>query len=455
MNSFFTYANGLVVVCLIFVILMVVGKLKTTKIVESIVKFLIAIMATASLAVLLMQTYNLDIGKLVKQTSLKLNIIDLGWTPAAIITRSSAYNLLVLLVMMIVNLILLRKHWTQTLDIDVFDIWHLSFVGLLAVYMGANIVVSLVFVIGLGILKFINSDLMKPTFNDLMKDQNSPMTSTHMNYLMNPIVMLLNDICTLIIPGIDKINFDSAKLNKAVGFWSSKFATGFFMGILIGLMGRINAKDTLGLAFLLGAFLELFNVIGSWLTSSLDPIIQVITDKLNQKAGTDVKFIGLDWAFLSSRPEVWSVANILAPCLIIEAFLLPGNHIIPLGGLIAMGITPSLLVITRGKVMRMIVIGIVEIPIFLWSSTLTAPFITSMFKNILLTNNNNIGLIGSATKEGPIEQLLAIMIGKSSSGDVKFIGMTVVALAVYLLLFYWYQRKMKQRNKAYVAESKN
>lgn len=116
------YANGLVIVCLILVALMIYGKLKVTKMVESIVKFLIAIMATTSLVVLLMQTYNPDIKQLVQQTTKSLNIIDLGWTPAAIITWSSAYNLLILLVMIIVNLILLRYHWTQTLDVDVFDI---------------------------------------------------------------------------------------------------------------------------------------------------------------------------------------------------------------------------------------------------------------------------------------------------------------------------------------------
>lgn len=116
------YANGLVIVCLILVALMIYGKLKVTKMVESVIKFLIAIMATTSLVVLLMQTYNPDIKQLVQQTTKSLNIIDLGWTPAAIITWSSAYNLLILLVMIIVNLILLRYHWTQTLDVDVFDI---------------------------------------------------------------------------------------------------------------------------------------------------------------------------------------------------------------------------------------------------------------------------------------------------------------------------------------------
>ena len=40
-------------------------------------------------------------------------------------------------------------------------------------------------------MKIINSDLMKPTFDDLLNaPSSSPMTSTHMNYMMNPIIMV-------------------------------------------------------------------------------------------------------------------------------------------------------------------------------------------------------------------------------------------------------------------------
>jgi len=448
----FTYGNGMFLLTLILIVIMFLKHQKVSVIVETISKFIISIMATVALIVSLASTYNQDITKFSSNLGLNLNIIDLGWAPAAIVTWSSIFNLVVLVIMGLINLIMIHFGKTQTLDIDIFDIWHLSFVGLLAIYMGANIFISLVFVIVLGILKLINSDLMKPTFNDLMNDKNSPMTSTHMNYLMNPVVMLLNKICDILFPWLDKVQINSSKFNKAVGFWSSKFATGFFVGIFIGLIGQISMKNTLNLGFQIGAYLEIFNIIGSWLTSSLNPIIQIFTDFLNKKAGKNIHFVGLDWAFLSSRPEVWSTANILAPCLIIEALLLPGNRILPLGGLIAMGITPALLVVTRGRVLRMVVIGVIEIPIFLWSATLSAPLITSMVKNILINKNVNIGLIGSATKEGPIEQLLAIMIGKSSSGDLRWLAFTIISIVIYLLLFYCYQVQMKKRNKTYLED---
>ena len=46
-----------------------------------------------------------------------------------------------------------------------------------------------------------------------------------------------------------------------------------------------------------------------------------------------------------------------------------------------MGVTPALLVVTRGKLIRMIIIGAIELPLFLWSGTLIAPFVTETAKS--------------------------------------------------------------------------
>ena len=68
--------------------------------------------------------------------------------------------------------------------------------------------------------------------------------------------------------------------------------------------------------------------------------------------------------------------------MLLEAIILPGNKLLPLGGIIAMGVTPALLVVTRGKLIRMIVIGAIELPLFLWSGTLIAPFVTQTAKAV-------------------------------------------------------------------------
>ena len=47
-----------------------------------------------------------------------------------------------------------------------------------------------------------------------------------------------------------------------------------------------------------------------------------------------------------------------------------------------MGLTPALLVVTRGRVIRMVVIGAVLLPVFLGAGTLVADFVTFTAKTV-------------------------------------------------------------------------
>ncbi|MBE7901557.1 PTS glucitol transporter subunit IIA, partial [Paenibacillus polymyxa] len=97
-----------------------------------------------------------------------------------------------------------------------------------------------------------------------------------------------------------------------------------------------------------------FSIIGSWFIAAVEPLSQGVADFANKRLGGRMLNIGLDWPFLAGRAEIWAAANVLAPIMLLEALVLPGNGILPLGGIIAMGVTPALLVVTRGKIIRMI-----------------------------------------------------------------------------------------------------
>lgn len=264
------------------------------------------------------------------------------------------------MVLVILNIIMLVLNKTNTLDVDIFDVWHLAITAIIARYLGANLLVTTIFVLIVGGLKIIHSDLMKPTFNDLLgAPAENPMTSTHMNYMMNPIVMLFDRIIDKLFPWLDKYDFDAAALNDRIGFWGSKFAIGIYLGIIIGLLGGQSLTEIFELAFTAAFCLQLFSIIGSWFIESVEPLSQGITNFANKRFEGRQFNIGLDWPFIAGRAEMWAAANVLAPIMLVIALVLPGNKILPLGGIIAMGLTPSLLIITRGKIMRMIIVWII------------------------------------------------------------------------------------------------
>ena len=128
---------------------------------------------------------------------------------------------------------------------------------------------------------------------------------------------------------------------------------------------------------------ELFSLIGSWFIAAVEPLSQGITNVATKRLQGRKFNIGLDWPFIAGRAEIWACANVLAPIMLVEAVLLSnvGNGILPLAGIIAMGVTPALLVVTRGKLLRMIIFGTLLLPLpSFWYSY--RPFATELAKGV-------------------------------------------------------------------------
>src|SRR5699024_2234306 len=241
---------------------------------------------------------------------------------------------------------------------------------LLVMYYSNNLLIATLLVILLGSMKFINADIMKPTFNDLLDmPETNPTITTHVNFMLNPLIMLFDKLFDKFLPFLDKYDFDAAWLNEKIGFWGSKFAIGIYLGAFVGILGQQSIQTIFELAFICGVALELFLIVGTWFISAMEPISKGITDFMSKRLKGRQFNIGIDWPFLAARPEMWAAANVIAPIMLLISLILPGNGILPLGGIIAIGLTPALLVVCRGKIMRMILIGTLMIPVFLWSGT--------------------------------------------------------------------------------------
>lgn len=457
LGKFMDIITPAVLMMLVLTIISVAVGVKFTKALEGGIRLAVSITAIGAIMGILTGGFADALQAFVERTGIELSITDVGWAPLATITWGSPYTLYFLLVMIIVNIVMLFLNKTNTLDVDIFDIWHLAITGLFAMYMGANLVVTTILVIFIGVLKILNSDLMKPTFNDLLDaPEENPMTTTHMNYMMNPIVMVFDKIIDKVLPFLDKYDFDAAKLNSKIGFWGSKFAIGIYLGLFVGFLAGMKLMDIFQLAFTAATCLELFSVIGQWFIESVEPLSQGIADFANKKLGGRQLNIGLDWPFIAGRAEMWAAANVLAPIMLLLAIILPGNKLLPLGGIIAMGLTPSLLVVTRGKLIRMILIGAFMLPIFLWSGTLIAPYATSAAKavNAFPENLASSALISHSTLEGPIEKFVAYFVGLANSQGGMQILICLGVIAVYLGLFLWYRKEMIKRNEVYKLENK-
>lgn len=443
---------------ILLTLLAILMRVKVSKALEGGLKLAIALTGIGAVIDLLTSNFAPALQDFVKSTGIELTITDVGWAPLATITWGSAYTLFFLMILVIVNLVLLVLNKTDTLDVDIFNFWHLSITGLLVMFYSNNLFIATLLVIMLGVMKFINADLMKPTFNDLLDmPESNPTTTTHLNFLLNPLIMLFDKFFEKVMPFLDKYDFDAAWLNEKIGFWGSKFAIGIYLGAFVGLLGQQSVTTIFALAFIGGTALELFSIVGTWFIAAMEPISQGITTFMSKRLQGRTFNIGIDWPFLAARPEMWAAANVLAPIMLFIALILPGNGILPLGGIIAIGLTPALLVVCRGKIIRMILIGTIMIPVFLWSGTVIAPFVTDVATSVgaMPSGIESGALITHSTLEGPVEKFIAILVGKAANGfEVIPVSTALGTIVAYLSLFVWYVKQMKKRNKEYKDEKK-
>lgn len=66
---------------------------------------------------------------MVDRLNLSLNVLDVGWPVAASITWATPIDVLLIPLLFIVNMIMLALNMTKTMDVDIWNYWHLIFAG--------------------------------------------------------------------------------------------------------------------------------------------------------------------------------------------------------------------------------------------------------------------------------------------------------------------------------------
>ena len=448
--QWFISLGGPAIMFVIITLLSLGFGVKFSKSLESGIRMAIALTGMTAAISLLTEALGPALQDFVKSTGVDLHITDLGWAPMAVITWGSIYTLYFAFICTIVNLLLLFTNKTKTLNVDLFNIWNISIIGLLVEYYAHNMIITSLFVIMIYTLMLKNSDVLKPSINKVLNyDENNVTTTAHPSLLIAPFVFVIDIFITKFLPFIDKFDFNAETLNKKIGFWGSKFAIGVYLGAFIGVLGQQSLKDVLTLGFTTGVVLELFAYIGGWFGPAIEPLSNRISSIMSSKLRGRKLFIGIDWPILASSAELWAVVNILAPILLFIAMFLPGNNVLPLGGILLTVLVPALLLITKGKVIRMTIIGTILLPLFLWAATMISSFLTNTSKKIgEFPSGLSDGQMFSSVDSDPIEKMLGMLVGNAwDTFDIQLVIPAVIAVIVYISFFFWYFKAISKKDQ--------
>ncbi len=324
---------------------------------------------------------------IVKNTGITRDIVDVGWPSAAAIAFGSNVGLWVIPIALLVNVVMLALRLTKTLNVDIWNFWHFAFTGSLVVAVTGNLFMGIVAAALVAGFMLFFADWTAPA---VQKFYNLPGISiphgTSAGYV--PLAIPLNWLIDK-IPGLKKWDADPETIQKKLGPTAGDpMILGLIIGIVLGVigflkMGTVDGNwqgfivNVLKLGINLAAVMVLLPRMVSILMEGLIPISEAAREFMQKRASKREIYIGLDSAILIGHPAVISAALLLVPIAILLSVILPGNRILLFADL---AVIPFVIAIfgplTRGNIIRMVIIGTFTLIIGFYVGNALAPLMT-------------------------------------------------------------------------------
>lgn len=394
-----------------------------------------------NLVIGLMWTNLSDVAQaLVTRTGVKLNVIDVGWPSASAIAFGSSVGTFVIAIALIVNIVMLLTRLTKTLNIDVWNYWHFAFVGSLVTAVTGNLPMGMLAAAIAAAFMLFLADWMAPAVQEFYEIPGLSIphgTSAPFALLAIPINWVLDRI-----PGLNKLEADPDTVQQRFGVFGEPTVLGLVIGIVLGIFGFFNPADivnstvkiiTTGIN--LAAVMLLLPRVVQILMEGLIPISDAAREYMQKHfAGREV-YIGLDSAILIGHPAVISTALVLVPITVLLAVILPGNRVLPFADLAVIPFVVAMFApITKGNIVRMVIIGTVLLAMGFYVGTALSPQFTQAAVDAKFTMPANASQIISIADGFSWWPLFVMLVAQSGS----WIGLVALAVIVVGLIYLYH-----------------
>ena len=320
---------------------------------------------------------------MVKRFGFHLTIIDVGWPSAAAGAWGQPISSILIPVLLVTNIILIMLKVTKTLDIDIWNYWHMVAAGSVAFIVTQSWWFSILSAIIYMIFCLVIADWTAKDVQEFygLEGISFPTGSSDAFGLLGiPISAAIAKI-----PGIKNLHADSETIQKRFGIFGEPMVMGIIIGAAIGALGGYDIAGILKLGINMGAVMMLMPRMVKLLMEGLMPISESAREVLQKRYGKDREiYLGMDAALSTGAPATLATGLLLVPITLFIAVILPGNRVLPFGDLATIPFYVSLIVARRrGNIIHSVLAGAVVITLALFMATDFSPVHTEMLRGVV------------------------------------------------------------------------
>lgn len=365
-----------------------------------------------------------------------LSVVDVGWPGTAPMAWASSMGLLAIPISIAVNILMLVTRATKVVNVDIWNIWHMAFTGIIVQIATGNFWWGVVGIVVHAAIAYKLGDMFSSVTENYFGLEGVAIphgTAAYMGVFAAPIDDFINKI-----PGLRKLDLTTEKLQSRIGVLGQPIVVGAILGLAIGLLAGYPIGQTLQLSVQMGAVILLMPMVVKLIMQGLLPIAESARKMLQKRFKNADYKIGLDPALLLGDPQVVAASLLFVPLTLLIALIVPGNIVLPFGDLATIGFFVAMAVgIHRGNLVRTIISGSVIMFITIWISTQMVTLQTQLARDTNLLGGS--GQVGSLDQGGsPITYLLAK--GVTGEMSIGFIVIAVVYVFAFVYTFIKYKR---------------
>lgn len=378
--------------------------------------------------------------KMSENFGLSLNVVDIGWPGMSPITWASSIATIAIPLAIAVNIVMLVLKLTKTVNVDIWNIWHMTFTGAIAYVVTGNFAIGIAGVIVHAIFAYKFGDLYAPLMEDYFELGDITVPHGTTTYLA-PIACTVDAVIDK-IPGLNKIDFSLENLQEKVGVLAEPIVIGGILGGVVGLLAGYDFKGAFQLGIKMSAVMVLMPKITKCIMEGLMPLSERMKEILTKRSADSEFYIGLDPAILLGDSEVVTAGLIFIPLTILIAVIVPGNVILPFGDLATIGFFVAIAVaVHKGNLFRTLISGCCIMYLTIWVANQAIPWTTALAKSVNLTGGAS--QIAALDQGGcPITYLYTQIFTQEN-----MLGFAVIGI-IYVICMIFTVRMSKQRAAA-------
>ena len=320
---------------------------------------------------------------MVKRFGFHLTVVDVGWPSAAAGAWGQPISSVLIPILLVTNIVLIMLKVTKTLDIDIWNYWHMVAAGSVAYIVTKSWWFSILSAILYMIFCLLIADWTAKDVQEFygLEGISFPTGSSDAFGLLGiPISAVVARI-----PGIKNLNADAETIQKKVGIFGEPMMMGIIIGAVIGILAGYDVAKVLQLGINMGAVMMLMPRMVKLLMEGLMPISESAREVLQKRYGEDREiYLGMDAALSTGAPATLATGLLLVPITLFIAVILPGNRVLPFGDLATIPFYVSLIVARRkGNIVHSVITGAIVVAIALFMATDFTSVHTQMLQGIV------------------------------------------------------------------------